>query len=284
MSGSPPATDPQALGQPFVRLGPTEPITPLVIAVPHAGRTYPAEIDEARAVPHSLLEGLEDRHADLLPAEALAAGAVAIVAQVARAFIDLNRGEQDGRAEGATARARAGLGLVPARLGSRALWHAPPDAGSIAARLAAVHAPYHGAIAAALAAARARHGFALLIDCHSMPPLARNGAQGPRIVIGDRHGTSAAPRIAAAAVAAAIACEITVARNAPYAGAYTLDRHGRPPLGVHALQIETDRSLYLGAGLREPSAGLAGAQRLFARLAWAATEAAAPERTRTAAE
>jgi N-formylglutamate amidohydrolase len=63
-------------------------------------------------------------------------------------------------------------------------------------------------------------------------------------------------------------------RNAPYAGAHILARHGRPDRACHAVQLEFDRRLYLDAGLSEPSAGLATARMLLARLAKAALAAA----------
>lgn len=283
-------------GPPFERIGPPSALTPLVCAVPHAGRDYPPALHAVSAVPLATLEELEDRHADLLIADALAAGAVAIVARRARAWIDLNRGEEDldpaqrPPAGGggpdmapASARARAGLGLLPSRVGRRDLWRVPADAADAAGRLHLVHRPYHLAIAAALDAARARHGFAILLDCHSMPPLGRR--HGPaRVVIGDRHGASAGGRVSAAAAAAVATAGLAVAHNAPYAGAYTLMRHGRPDGGVHALQIEIDRTLYLERDLRTPSPGVARVAALIAAIAQAAIRAAAPDGLALAAE
>jgi N-formylglutamate amidohydrolase len=58
-----------------------------------------------------------------------------------------------------------------------------------------------------------------------------------------------------------------VARNHPYAGGYTVDRHGRPRRNVHAIQIEYDRSLYLDAALDAPTANLEECSRLLAMVA-----------------
>lgn len=284
------------IGPPFERIGPAFALTPVVCAVPHAGRDYPPALHAASIVPLAMLEELEDRHADLLIATALAAGAVAIVARRARAWIDLNRGEEDldpaqrppaadGAADPApaSARARAGLGLLPRRVGRRDLWRVPADAADAAGRLRLIHRPYHAAIAAALDAAHARHGFAILLDCHSMPPLGRG--DGPaRIVLGDRHGASAGGGVSGAAAAAVTAAGLAVARNAPYAGAYTLARHGRPGSGIHALQIEIDRTLYLERDLRTPSPGVAQVAALIAGIAQAAIRAAAPDGLALAAE
>jgi N-formylglutamate amidohydrolase len=267
----------------FERLGPAAAETPLVCAVPHAGRIYPPALFATSAVPQAILEQLEDRHADLLIAKAVEAGAVAIVARVARAWIDLNRGEEDldpalrdppGSGPPQTARARSGLGLLPRRIGRRDLWREPPTAESAAARIATIHRPYHAAIAEALDAACRRFGHAVLIDCHSMPTL--SGARPTRIVVGDAHGRSAGKGIAAEVARAARTQGHAAALNAPYAGAHSLARHGRPAENVHALQIEVDRALYLERDMRTPSDGLKRTQSLFAALTQAAIAAAQP--------
>jgi N-formylglutamate amidohydrolase len=235
------------------------------------------------AVPHAILEQLEDRHADLLIAKAVEAGAVAIVARVARAWIDLNRGEEDldpalrdppGSGPPQTARARSGLGLLPRRIGRRDLWRESPTTESAAARIAAIHRPYHAAIAEALDAACRRFGHAVLIDCHSMPTL--SGARAPRIVVGDAHGRSAGKGVAAEVARTARTYGHFAALNAPYAGAHSLARHGRPRENIHALQIEMDRALYLERDMRTPSEGLKSSQILFAALAQTAIAAAQP--------
>lgn len=239
----------------------------------------------AARLPLSALETIEDRHADLLVADAVRAGAVAIVARVARAYVDLNRDEREIdpailaiRPEPGstivTPKVTGGLGVVPSRIAAGgAIWSRPLEAEDMAARIEGVHRPYHQAIAQALAAAQARHGTAILIDCHSMPPLG-GGAGAVRLVVGDRHGRSASTRYVAAAMKAAQHATMKVARNHPYAGGYTLDRHGRPREDRHAIQIEMDRSLYLDAAQRGPGPGLAQARAAIAAIAAALIEEA----------
>jgi len=278
MVAAPPSRSPW-----FERLGPREPETPLVCAVPHAGRIYPPALFTTSAVPLAILEQLEDRYADLLIGKAVLSGAVAIVARVARAWIDLNRGEEDldpalrdppGSGPPPTARARSGLGLLPRRVGRRDLWREPPSAESAAARIATIHRPYHAAISDALTAACRRFGHAVLIDCHSMPSLA--GIRPARIVIGDAHGRSAGRGVAAEVARVARAQGFAAALNAPYAGAHSLARHGRPAENVHALQLEVDRALYLDQELRTPVEGLKRTQSLVDALAQAAITATQP--------
>ena len=263
---------------PYARLGQIGARSPLVIAVPHAGRHYPAAMLDASRLPQSALETIEDRYADLLVADAVEAGAVAIVAQTARAYVDLNRDEREidpilmttRPAPGqliASPKVAGGLGVVPSRIAAGgAVWTRPFDDGELEARLAGVHHPYHAAIAAALDEAMAAHGIAILLDCHSMPPLSGRGTS-PRVVVGDRHGRSAGSRFVTATMDAVRLAGLPVARNHPYAGGYTLDRHGQPRQGRHAIQIEIDRSLYLDPLGLEPGAGLAVTRRLVAEIA-----------------
>jgi N-formylglutamate amidohydrolase len=109
-----------------------------------------------------------------------------------------------------------------------------------------------------------------------MPPR-RPAAGEATVVLGDRFGASIAPRLAAAAEAAARDSGFRVGRNSPYAGGEITARHGRPGEGVHALQLEIDRSLYLGPDLRAPGPGFDRVARLIAAIAEAlAGEALAP--------
>jgi N-formylglutamate amidohydrolase len=265
---------------PFERLGPAEPASPVVIAVPHAGRIYPAPLIASAAVPRSRLEALEDRFADALIAGAVRDGVTAFVARRARAWIDLNRDEREldpGMIEGLTlpahaigsARVRGGLGLIPRRLaGGGEILRRRLSAAEIDARIRSDHRPWHAAITQALAAAHAQFGIAILLDCHSMPPIMREGLPDPaRIVIGDRFGRSAGSRFVDRLVSETQTADLPCSRNSPYAGGHTLVRHGRPEKNIHAIQIEIDRSLYLAPDLRTAGPGMARMTAFLAGLA-----------------
>jgi N-formylglutamate amidohydrolase len=261
---------------PFRRLGPQQPASPVVLSVPHAGRAYSETLLAAARLPRRKLETLEDRLVDRLIWRAVAAGAAAIIADAPRAEIDLNRNEREldpamvvPRPHGSelfeSARTRGGLGLVPDRIaGAGPIWRRRLSAQELARRVETIHRPYHDAVDAALKAARMRFGIAILLDCHSMPP--RGGGQAA-VVLGDRHGASSAADLADAAERAVSAAGFAVARNAPYAGGHITERHGLPPEGVHALQIEIDRALYLGPDLRSPGPGFDAVSRLIASVA-----------------
>jgi len=257
----------------FDRYG-EEPASPVVLSVPHAGRDYPLALRTALRVPLAALLTLEDRHVDSL-ALAARGSETLLVQRRARAWIDLNRAEHDRDPridDGAqpaslpqlSAKVRSGLGLVPRRASGGDIYCRRFDASEIAARIAADHRPYHETLTAALARARARFGVAVLLDVHSMPSLpAKDGAQ---IVFGDRFGRSAGTRYVHRLEAEAAAAGVRHALNSPYAGGHILDRHARPDAGIHAVQIEFDRALYLDQRGDAPGAGLEPLARLLRRM------------------
>jgi N-formylglutamate amidohydrolase len=267
-----------AFPPPFRRLGPEIPASPVVLSVPHAGRAYTPALLAAARLPRSRLEPLEDRLVDRLVWRAVAEGATALIAEAPRAEIDLNRDEREidpamvvPRPHAATlvesARMRGGLGLIPTRIaGIGSIWRQRLTAAEVGRRVETIHRAYHAALAAELERARGRFGIAVLLDCHSMPPRDLSGEQPP-VVLGDRHGSSIDPVLTDAAEQAVREAGYEVARNHPYAGGHITERHGRPAEGIHALQLEIDRSIYLDRELRSPGPGFDRAARLIADVA-----------------
>lgn len=277
---------PQLDGAAAYSLSLPEPSTiPVLIAVPHAGRAYPAGLVERMRHPGQAALRLEDRHVDALGrAVAAATGAALLVAEAPRALIDLNRAADDidwdmvaqdhgtGRVPDRQAlpsrRVRSGLGLFPRRLpGIGELWRRRMEATEVQARLDGVHAPYHAALAAALARIRARWGAALLIDLHSMPSLEPSGGvPGPSFVVGDRFGATCAGIVIAEAFAWFGRSGESAAHNRPYAGGYVLERHAAPHCNIHAFQLEIDRVRYLDPRLAELGEGFGTMVQLIAGL------------------
>ena len=282
---------------PFMRIGPERPSSPVVISVPHAGRDYRPELLKAARLSRAMLETLEDRLVDRLVWQATASGATTFVARAPRAEIDLNRDEREidpamvapplpPASIVHSVRTRGGIGLIPSRItGVGAIWTQRIPRGELDRRIAEIHRPYHQALAQALEEARERFGAAVLLDCHSMPPRSHGlGEQPGTVVFGDRHGSSAAAELVEAAVAASRALGYRTACNAPYAGGYIAGRHGRPERGVHAIQMELDRSAYLDIELRSPGPGFANACRLVAAVVEALEERLLGTGTAIAAE
>lgn len=264
--GSIPGSENPAFSLTFSRNAPI----PLLIAVPHAGRDYPASVTERMRDPRKSAIRLEDRYVDALANEVAAlTGAALLVAHAPRAMLDLNRARDDvdwGMVRGAkqagpqhsqaNRRARSGLGLVPRRLPAFGeIWRSPLDAAELDARIDGIHRPYHAAISHTLESIRDEWGVALLLDFHSMPPLRRRYGQdkAAQFVIGDRFGSACDHSLVARAFSFFDLHQLPAAHNRPYSGGFVLDHHAAPARGLHAMQIEICRSTYLDSMLDQPS-------------------------------
>ncbi len=251
---------------PFVIVRPAEQTVPMVVASPHSGRHYaPAFLEAARLGPLDLRRS-EDSFVEELFAGAVAHGAPLLCAQFPRAYCDPNREAweldpamfADALPEWVNTtspRVGAGLGTIARVVTSgEAIYSGKLRFTEAQARVQECWQPYHDALAGLIAGTRERFGCCLLIDCHSMPAgIGRFG--GPDFVLGDAHGTACAPQVTSAAEQALLGFGFEVRRNDPYAGGYVTRHYGRPRDGVHALQIEVARRLYMDEALLERSAG-----------------------------
>jgi N-formylglutamate amidohydrolase len=263
---------------------------PVLLSVPHSGRDYPSWLIDNGSGGLPALASLEDPFVDRLVWRAIECGCGAVVARAPRAAVDCNRSEDeidpsviDGMPRGRmTARARGGLGIVPARTPQHGyLWRRPISPVQLAERLDQAHRPYHRAIEELLGVLIDRFGCALLIDCHSMPPPA-GGV--PPVIIGDCRGRTADAWISHEAIAIIERCGYAAALNDPFAGGHVIDRHGNPGRGVHALQLELDRRCYLDETLREPAPDFDRVTMLIEALAVGLGEALLGQQFATAAE
>lgn len=281
---------------PFSIFGADDPAHSLIISIPHAGRHYPGNMSHLARLSAEQLRPLEDRYADALAETAFARGVQGIIANTARAWIDLNRSEQEcdpglidlpaGAVPLVSAKVRGGLGLIPRRIASGGdIWYRRIAVDDLNQRIAMHHRPYHVALAAMLERARARFGTAILLDIHSMPkPPAHNDGPAAQIVIGDSFGRTANDCFTARATALAQQHGFVTAVNHPYAGGHILQRHARPQRGIHALQLEFDRSLYLDDAYDQPSAGIEKIRAFVAALAFALIDEAREQPQAIAAE
>jgi N-formylglutamate amidohydrolase len=263
---------------------PEGPAEALVFASPHSGRDYPAELMAAAVLDSAAIRRSEDAFVDELIATAPAHGAAVITARYARAFVDVNReayeldqgmfeDELPAFAQARTARVAAGLGSIARVVGEgQEIYRRKLTFAEARSRIEGAHRPYHQALAGLVGEARARHGRAALIDWHSMPSaasaagVADRARRGCDVVLGDRFGSACAPELTRLVERELEAMGYRVARNAPYAGGYTTEFYGRPADGVHALQIEINRAVYLDETSLTPTAGFERLKRDIERL------------------
>lgn len=239
----------------------------VIFASPHSGRDYSAEFLRRSILDARTIRSSEDAFVDELFSAAPLHGAPLLASRVPRAYVDFNRAEHEldpALIAGAPRRAvnpriNSGLGVIPRVVASgRAIYSGKLSMIEAETRIARYWRPWHARIDSLMAGNVARFGEAILIDCHSMPHEALEGAsfagrRPPQIVLGDRFGASARTDIVDAIEAAFLAAGFSVARNAPFAGAYSTERYGRPGERRHVVQIEIDRALYLEERLVEKS-------------------------------
>ncbi|MFD2175610.1 N-formylglutamate amidohydrolase [Rhodobacter lacus] len=255
---------PQAeLSSPAFRLHLPEPLSSgAVFASPHSGRFYPPDFIDASQLDLLRLRSSEDAFVDQLLGAVPDHGATLIEALYPRAYVDLNRGEDEldpalieGVARGSGgSRAAMGLGVIPRVVaGGREIFRGRIPRASAEARLNGVWRPYHAQLQALMQARRAQFGRAVLFDVHSMPSEATTPrSRVSEIVLGDRFGTSARAETMAQVEAAFRSAGFSVARNTPFAGAYIVSRYGRPTAGLEVVQIEISRALYMDEERVEP--------------------------------
>jgi N-formylglutamate amidohydrolase len=226
---------------------------------PHSGSEYPEFFLSRTGLDMVVLRSSEDAFVDELFAAAPAAGAPLMCARVPRACVDLNRAADEldpALIAGASRRAMnprvaAGLGVIPRVVAEgRPIMSGKLTLAEAERRIATYYQPYHARLAGVIEASRRGFGEAVLFDCHSMPHDALVSAptvwgRRPNIILGDRFGASCARWVIDAASEVLSAAGFVVARNAPFAGGYITQHYGRPDRGVHALQIEIDRALYM---------------------------------------
>lgn len=248
------------LGPPVDVLQPEANPVPLVISSPHSGQIYPPSLLGNVALGLDHLRRLEDGCVDRLFDCGPHLGAPLLRARFARAYVDPNReafeldpdlfdARLPAHVNVGSAKARAGLGTIPSRLGGRPIYGPKLTFAEAERRIHLAYWPYHDALQRLLGQSMATFGGVLLLDCHSMPSVTANGAMAAEevvdIALGDRYGRSCAPAAVARAETVLRQQGLRVARNRPYAGGYITTRYGQPDEGVHALQIEVRRDLYM---------------------------------------
>jgi N-formylglutamate amidohydrolase len=272
--------------------------TPVVFSSPHSGADYPQSFVSQSLLDRHAIRSSEDAFVDQLFSAAPLHGAPLIAARVPRAYIDLNRAADEldpAVIEGIdraphNPRVSSGLGVIPRVVaGGRAIYRGKLSRGEAELRILRYWHPYHAALKTLLDESLAQFGEAVLIDCHSMPheaieAHARPGHPRPDVVLGDRFGAAAGRDVVDRLEAAFAAAGLRTARNAPFAGAYIAQAHGRPSRRQHVVQVEIDRALYMDEARIEPRPDFAQFQSLITGIIAEITAKTRPDALPLAAE
>ena len=263
----------------FETIRPRRLVTPLVFNSPHSGRIYPERFLAMTRLDHLSIRQSEDAWVDELFARAPHLGAPMLRAHFPRAYLDVNREPWEldptmfieplsDRFNTTSPRVAAGLGTLARVVAeNKPIYRDRLTLDDARMRIEGIYHPYHAALQKLLSEAISAFGVALLIDCHSMPRITRaNDKAAPDIVLGDRYGTTCAPGLVDLAETIFASAGLKVARNRPYAGGFATRTYGRPQHGVHALQIEISRHLYMNEVTLEKHEGFDAMRALLDRL------------------
>ena len=267
----------------FETIRPRRLVAPVVFNSPHSGRVYPDRFLAMTRLDHLSIRQSEDAWVDELYARAPHLGTPVLRAHFPRAYLDVNREPWEldptmfvepllsDRFNTNSPRVAAGLGTLARVVAeNKPIYRERLTLDDARMRIEGIYLPYHAALQKLLSEAIAGFGVALLVDCHSMPRLTRsNDRAAPDIVLGDRYGTTCAPGLVDLVETIFTGAGLKVARNRPYAGGFCTRTYGRPQHGVHALQIEISRHLYMNEVTLAKHEGFDAVRELIERVIFA---------------
>jgi len=247
------------LDPPFEVLEPAEWRGPMIFNSPHSGRVYPRAFLSASRLDLAVLRRSEDTFVDELFLGVVTQGFPLMRAHFPRCFIDVNREPYeldprmfDGRlpsfANTRSMRVAGGLGTVARIVGdAQEIYDGRIPVDDALRRIEALYKPYHRALRRLVTRVHRDFGAAVLVDCHSMPSTASTKDERPRadVVLGDRYGTSCATAVSETIEMTLRSLGYAVSRNKPYAGGFITEHYGNPAAGLHSVQLELNRALYM---------------------------------------
>jgi N-formylglutamate amidohydrolase len=218
---------------------------PLLISVPHDGRYIPPDLATSMTATG---KAIPDTDWDVIRLYAFAGelGASVLTANYSRYVVDLNRSASDE----VLYPGQFSTSVCPmASFSGEALYLADkiPDDREKHRRIHAYWRPYHEKLAATLAEIKARFGYALLWDAHSIPsevPLLFPGRL-PDLNIGSNGGRSCDATMEVSVAGVAKASSYSAVVNGRFKGGYITRQYGKPDHDVHAIQLELVQSCYM---------------------------------------
>jgi len=256
------------LSPPFEIVEPANWRAPIIFNSPHSGSVYPAEFLNASRIDVTALRRSEDSFMDELIAGLSDRGFPVVRVHFPRSYVDVNRepyeldprmfnGRLPSFANTRSMRVAGGLGTIPRVVGDgQEIYRERLNVDDALTRIEALYKPYHRALRRLINKAHQTFGTVILVDCHSMPSIgiSREEPRRPDVVVGDRYGTSCATLLAEVVEGTFGGLGYSLGRNKPYAGGFITEHYGNPASGLHAIQIELNRAIYMDERRRERTA------------------------------
>lgn len=252
---------------------------PIVFNSAHSGRNYPERFLKMTRLDELSIRQSEDAYVDELFGRAPHLGTPLLRANFPRAYLDVNREPWEldpqmfteplsDRFNTTSPRVAAGLGTIARVVAeNKPIYRDKLTLEDARMRIEGIYIPYHATLQRLLTDASQTFGVAVLIDCHSMPRISRSGDRlAPDIVLGDRYGTTCGTGLIDLAEMVFAGAGLRVARNRPYAGGFIARTYGRPQHGIHTLQVEISRHLYMNEVTLEKNDGFNAVRQLLERL------------------
>jgi N-formylglutamate amidohydrolase len=266
---------------PFEIMEPAAWRAPIIFNSPHSGSSYPNEFLSASRIDLPTLRRSEDSFMDDLIADLSGRGFAVIRVHFPRSYVDVNREPYeldprmfDGRlpsfANTRSMRVAGGLGTIPRVVGDgQEIYRERLSVDDALSRIETLYKPYHRALRRLINKVHQAFGTVVVVDCHSMPSIgvSRDEPRRPDMVIGDRYGTSCAPLLPDVIEDTMTGLGYSVGRNKPYAGGFITEHYGNPASGLHAIQLELNRAIYMDERRREKGPRFAQVAADFATLA-----------------
>ena len=252
---------------PFELVEPPDSGGPLLYNSPHSGNVFPSGFLSLAKLALPDLKRSSDLYMDEMIIGAVSRGIPVMRAHFPRCFVDVNRepyeldpsmfeGRIPAFANSRSTRVAAGYGTIARFVGEQQdIYRRKLPVAEGLRRIDQYYLPYHASLRRVLSGFHRMHGLAVLIDWHSMPSAVFGPHRSVDIVLGDRHGTSCAPQLIDFVEATIRSMGLTVQRNQPYAGGFITEHYGNPHSGLHALQIEINRALYMDEQFQERHSG-----------------------------
>ena len=253
------------LSPPFEIVEPAVWRAPIIFNSPHSGSVYPLDFLDVSRIDLPSLRRSEDSFMDELIGDLSQRGFPVVRVNFPRSYVDVNRepyeldprmftGRLPSFANTRSMRVAGGLGTIPRVVGDgQEIYRDRISVDDALSRIEALYKPYHRALRRLINKAHQSFGTVVLVDCHSMPSVgvSRDEPRRPDVVIGDRYGTSCAALLADTVEEAMRGLGYSVGRNKPYAGGFITEHYGNPASGLHTVQLELNRAIYMDERRRE---------------------------------